>query len=494
MFIGIDLGTSAVKSILIDHNQDILATAHSALTVQSPKDGYNEQDPYSWIKATELCLEELKKQKFKEFTNTISIGISGHMHGATILDKEGEVIRPCILWNDTRSFKECEEFENQNYDVRKISGNIAMPGFTGPKINWIKKNEPENFKKIDKVLLPKDYLRFCLTGEFFSEMSDASGTLWLNIKDRQWSNKLLSASFLEEDHMPKLVEGNQQAGIIIKSLKNKFKFNNDVIVVGGAGDNAASAIGLGVTEERQSFISLGTSGVFFTPTSSFLSNTKDAVHSFCHCLPGKWHLMSVMLSASNCLDWICTITGNNINEALKNAEEFSSNSKKIINAPYFLPYMSGERTPHNDPHVRGSFHYLKTTTDQSAIQYAVLEGISFGIFDGFNSIQSVNKSFDDIFIVGGGSRSSFWINLLSSILNRKLSVCVQSEFGAALGVARLAMFVDKQISDKNSIIKKVNIKESFLPSENNLIALEKRYVIWKELYLKNKKNNFNIIF
>ena len=494
MYIGIDLGTSGVKTILVDKNQKILSTIHTSLTVHSPKDGYSEQNPKDWILAIEKCLENLRKKNQLEFSSTISIGISGHMHGATILDKEGEVIRPCILWNDTRSFKECEEFENQNYDVRKISGNIAMPGFTGPKINWIKKNEPENFKKIDKVLLPKDYLRFYLTGEFFSEMSDASGTLWLNIKDRQWSNKLLSASFLEEDHMPKLVEGNQEAGIINKSLKNKFKFNNDVIVVGGAGDNAASAIGLGITEERQSFISLGTSGVFFTPTSSFLSNTKDAVHSFCHCLPRKWHLMSVMLSASNCLDWICTITGNNINEALKNAEEFSLNSEKIINAPYFLPYMSGERTPHNDPHVRGSFHYLKTTTDQPAIQYAVLEGISFGIFDGFNSIQSVNKNFDDIFIVGGGSRSSFWLSLLSSILNRKLSVCAQSEFGAALGVARLAMFVDKQISDKNSIIKKVKIKESFLPSENNLNVSEKRYVIWKELYLKNKKNNFNIIF
>ena len=492
MYIGIDLGTSGVKTILIDYNQDILATAHSALTVQSPQDGFNEQDPNSWIKATEICLAELKKQKSKEFSNTISIGISGHMHGATIIDDQGKVIRPCILWNDTRAFKECEEFENQDFDVRNISGNIAMPGFTAPKINWLIKNESENFKKIFKVLLPKDYLRYYLTGEFFSDMSDASGTLWMDIMKRQWSEQLLAISKLNINHMPKLVEGNQEAGMLSSKLKEKFNFNKNVIVVGGAGDNAASAAGLGVVGENQSFISLGTSGVFFTPTSNFLMNTKDAVHSFCHCLPNKWHLMSVMLSASNCLDWICSLTGNNIADALKNIENYSSNLENIFNAPYFLPYLSGERTPHNDPHARGSFHYLKTTTDKSAMQYAVLEGISFGIFDGFNSIQSVNQKFDDIFVVGGGSKSSYWLNLLSSILNRKLSICEQSEFGAALGVARLAMFADKQVEDKNSIIKKINIKKSFQPSEKNISSLEKRYLIWKELYPNNKSNNFHI--
>ena len=487
MFIGIDLGTSSVKTILIDHNQKILTTAHSSLTVLSPQDGYNEQDPAEWIKATQSCLEELSNNYPTEFISTISIGISGHMHGATLLDKEGKVIRPCILWNDTRSHEECLEFEDQEFDVRAISGNITMPGFTAPKINWVKKNEPENFKKIDKVLLPKDYLRFYLTGEFFSEMSDASGTLWMDIKERKWSENLLAASFLTKENMPVLVEGNEEAGILKNSLKDKFKFSNNVIVVGGAGDNAASAIGLGVVEENQSFISLGTSGVFFTPTSSFLSNTNDAVHSFCHCLPNKWHLMSVMLSASNCLDWVCSITGNSIDQALKNAENFSLSLNNISTAPYFLPYMSGERTPHNDPHVRGSFHYLKTTTNQAALQYAVLEGISFGILDGVNSIKSVNKNFNDIFMVGGGSRSSFWLRLLSSILNRKLSVCEQSEFGAALGVARLAMFVDKDISQKNNIIKEINIKKSFQSDNDKIDILQKRYIVWKNIYSSNKK-------
>ena len=495
MYIGIDLGTSGVKTILIDYNQDILATAHSPLTVQSPQDGFNEQDPNSWIKATEICLAELKKQKSKEFSNTISIGISGHMHGATIIDDQGKVIRPCILWNDTRAFKECEEFENQDFDVRNISGNIAMPGFTAPKINWLIKNESENFKKISKVLLPKDYLRYYLTGEFFSDMSDASGTLWMDIKNRQWSEQLLEISNLNINHMPKLVEGNQEAGMLSSKLKEKFNFNKNVIVVGGAGDNAASAAGLGVVEENQSFISLGTSGVFFTPTSNFLMNTKDAVHSFCHCLPNKWHLMSVMLSASNCLDWISLITGTSISDTLKNVENFSKDIDNISNAPYFLPYLSGERTPHNNPHVRGSFHFIKTTTKATNLQYAVLEGISFGILDGVTSISKVNNNFKDIFVVGGGSRSSFWINLLASTLNRNLYVCEQSEYGAALGVARLAMFVDNEIVEKENIIKKIKINKDYFPKDNFLNILQKRYQIWKNIYSSNDQviNLYNSI-
>ena len=487
MFIGIDLGTSSVKTILIDGNQNIIASANSSLTVQSPKDGYNEQNPQEWVNATLECFDSLKLKKPQEFSETISIGISGHMHGATLIDKKGDVIRPCILWNDTRSHLECIEFENQEFDVRSISGNIAMPGFTAPKINWIKKYEKDNFEKIFKVLLPKDYLRFFLTGEFYSEMSDSSGTLWLDIKQRKWSENLLSCSFLEEKHMPKLVEGNDEAGILKNYFKEKFSFKNNISVVGGAGDNAAAAVGMGITEQKQSFISLGTSGVFFTPTPNFLSNTGDAVHSFCHCLPNKWHLMSVMLSASNCLDWVCSITNSSISETLTNVEKYFSNTNDLINSSYFLPYLSGERTPHNDPYIRGSFHSMKTNTSSINLQYAVIEGVSFGILDGVNSILKVNKDFEKIFMVGGGSKSKFWIELLASLLNRKLSVCDQSEFGAALGVARLAMYVDKNINSDKNIIKEIKIGKTFNPIDNKIDLLLKRYSIWKDLYSSNKK-------
>ena len=494
MFIGIDLGTSSIKMILIDQNQKILATATSSLTVQSPKDGFSEQNPQEWIDSTMKCFEALKLKKPNEFSQTVSLGISGHMHGATLIDKDGNVIRPCILWNDTRSHQECEEFEKQNFDVRSISGNITMPGFTAPKINWIKNNEIDNFRKIFKVLLPKDYLRFILTGEFFSEMSDASGTLWLDIKHRKWSNKLLSCSFLEEKHMPNLVEGNELTGYLKKELKDKFNFNNNVKVVGGAGDNAAAATGMGITNKNQSFISLGTSGVFFTPTESFLSNTGDAVHSFCHCLPNKWHLMSVMLSASNCLDWICAVTNTSIAETFNNVEKFYTDEDTINKSSYFLPYLSGERTPHNDPHIRGSFHSIKTSTNATDLQYAVIEGVSFGILDGVNSILKVNNNFDTIYMVGGGSKSSFWIELLASLLNRKLSVCDQSEFGAALGVARLAMFQDDTMNNKEKIVSEIKISKIYEPKKHNMDILLRRYAIWKDLYNSNKKIAQNLNF
>ena len=493
MFIGIDLGTSSVKMILVDNEQNIIATSSSPLTVQNPKDGYSEQNPKEWIDATIECLEDLKSKKRKEFSETISIGISGHMHGATITDNSGSVIRPCILWNDTRSHKECIEFENQSHDVRAISGNITMPGFTAPKINWLKKNEKDNFNKICKILLPKDYLRFYLTGEYYSEMSDASGTLWLDVRKRKWSDELLSCSFLENKHMPDLVEGNQETGILKKEFKDKFQFNHNVKIVGGAGDNAAAAVGMGITEQNQSFISLGTSGVFFTPTQDFLSNTGDAVHSFCHSLPNKWHLMSVMLSASNCLDWICSVTNTSIQKSLINAESFYSEKDSIANAPLFLPYLSGERTPHNDPHIRGSFHSIKTTTDATNMQYSVIEGVSFGILDGVNSILKVNNNFEKIFMVGGGSRSSFWIQLLASLLDRKLSVCEQSEYGASLGVARLAMYADKNTDDKSAIIKEIKISNEYKPKSNNINILLKRYEIWKDLYLSNKKIAYKLL-
>tara|TARA_B100000963_G_scaffold223406_1_gene194767 strand:+ start:673 stop:2157 length:1485 start_codon:yes stop_codon:yes gene_type:complete len=494
MFIGIDLGTSSIKMILVDHTQKILATANSSLTTQSPKSGFSEQNPEDWVGSTIKCLETLKIKKPKEFCDTISIGISGHMHGATLIDKDGHVIRPCILWNDTRSHQECLEFEKQNFDVRSISGNITMPGFTAPKINWIKKNEVENFNKIFKVLLPKDYLRFVLTGDFFSDMSDASGTLWLDIQKRKWSDKLLSCSYLEEKHMPELVEGNEVAGILKKEFKNKFNFNNNVKIVGGAGDNAAAAVGMGLTNDKQSFISLGTSGVFFTPTEKCLSNTGDAVHSFCHCLPNKWHLMSVMLSASNCLDWICSITNTSINDSLKNMEKFYLDTNALKNSTFFLPYLSGERTPHNDPYIRGSFHSIKTTTNATDLQYAVIEGVSFGILDGVNSIAKVNSNFESIFMVGGGSRSPFWIKLISTILNRNLSTCDQSEFGAALGVARLAMFQDDTIEKKENIVNEITVSKSFSPNNDKIDLLQKRYSIWKNLYSSNNKIAQNLNF
>tara|TARA_B100000700_G_C14936954_1_gene804800 strand:- start:186 stop:1343 length:1158 start_codon:yes stop_codon:yes gene_type:complete len=375
--------------------------------------------------------------------------------------------------------------ENTCSSLRKESGNIAMPGFTAPKILWVKENEKEIFNKIHKVLLPKDYLRFKLTNTFYTDMSDASGTLWLNVKERRWSKTLLNLTDLSEDHMPRLVEGNQKTAIVDKKLANELGFKNDVLIAGGAGDQAAGATGAGVIKSNQSVISLGTSGVYFSPTNEFISNTKDAVHSFCHCIPKTWHHMSVMLSATNCLDWISKICGLNISETMKKIENFSNYKFELNSTPYFLPYLSGERTPHNNAYLRGSFHLLNTSTDTDSLIYSVLEGISFGIKDGYESTHSVSPKSEEIYLIGGGSKNIFWANLISSTLNQSILIGEDANLGPALGVARLAMLSTEDFS-LNEVIKSMKIKKECSIDNNLCERLDKRYKVWKQIVNINK--------
>ena len=485
MFIGIDLGTSSVKTILIDANQTSLSTHIENIELFNPSVGYYEQDPESWYDATIKCFNKIKTEKPKEFSAVKAIGISGQMHGATLIDKNNKVLRPCILWNDTRSFKQCTYMENTCSSLRKESGNIAMPGFTAPKILWVKENEKEIFNKIHKVLLPKDYLRFKLTNTFYTDMSDASGTLWLNVKERRWSKTLLDLTYLSEEQMPKLVEGSHKTSFVDKKLANEIGFKNEVIVAGGAGDQAAGATGSGVINSNQSVISLGTSGVYFSPSKKFVSNTNDAIHSFCHCIPNTWHQMSVMLSATNSLDWISKICGLNIPDALEKIEKFSNFEFDLNSTPYFLPYLSGERTPHNNAYLRGSFHLLSTSTDVNSLIYSVLEGISFGIKDGYNAIHSVSPKSDEIFLIGGGSKNLFWANLISSLLNQPILLGEDANLGPALGVARLAMLSTEDFSQKEVIKSMKIIKECSI--DNNLCErLDKRYKVWKQIVNTNE--------
>ena len=485
MFIGIDLGTSSIKIVLIDENQKTLANHSENIKLLNPRSGFYEQDPESWFMATIKCFNKIKKDKPKEFSVVRALGISGQMHGATLIDKNNQVLYPCILWNDTRSTKQCYSMEDKYPSLRKESGNIAMPGFTAPKILWIKENEIEIFKKIYKVLLPKDYLRYRLSNAYYTEMSDASGTLWLNVKQRNWSEGLLSLTDLSKDHMPNLVEGSDATATINKKLANEIGFDNEVIIAGGAGDQAAGAIGSGVVYPSQSVISLGTSGVYFSPTENFISNTSQAVHSFCHCLPGTWHHMSVMLSATNCLDWISQMFNLSIGESVKKAEDYSNNNFEINSTPYFLPYLTGERTPHNNSYLRGSLHKLSTSTSVDAIIYSVIEGISFGIKDGFEAVHSVSPKNNQTYLVGGGSKSIFWADLITSALNQTIIVGEDSALGPALGVARLAMLATKDFK-KEEIIKSMPIQKEYNVSEELFERLDKRYQAWKEIVVANK--------
>tara|TARA_B100000029_G_scaffold153785_1_gene149027 strand:- start:5646 stop:7127 length:1482 start_codon:yes stop_codon:yes gene_type:complete len=480
MFIGIDLGTSAVKTILIDEKQNTLSSHTEKIELLNPYSGYYEQDPECWYTATIKCFNKIKSEKPKEFSAVQSLGISGQMHGATLIDKNNKVLRPCILWNDTRSINQCIEMEKSYPDIRNESGNVVMPGFTAPKILWIKENEKEIFKKIYKVLLPKDYLRYRLSNSYYTDMSDASGTLWLNVAERKWSDKLLGLTELSKNNMPSLVEGNEKTSVIDKKLANSIGFKNEVIIAGGAGDQAAGAAGSGVINSSQSVISLGTSGVYFSPTDDFVTNTNQAVHSFCHCVPNTWHHMSVMLSATNCIDWICKILNITIDSSIKKIEDYSKNKFNEHSTPYFLPYLTGERTPHNSAYLRGSFHLLDTSASHEAILYSVLEGISFGIKDGYESVHAISQKSDEIYLVGGGSKNFFWANLLSSLLNQDILIGENSNMGPALGVARLAMLATKEY-EKKEVIKSMNIIKEIKKNDIMLDRLDKRYKKWKEI-------------
>lgn len=347
MYIGIDLGTSGVKVILLDDNDVIIASQTEALTVSRPKDLWSEQNAQDWWEATNTAI--LKLQQQSDLTKVKAIGLSGQMHGATLLDKEGELLRPAILWNDGRCFEECLQLETLVPNSRDITGNIMMPGFTAPKLKWVANYEPEIFSKIDKVLLPKDYLRYKMSGDFASDMSDSAGTMWLDVAKRDWCDELLEATGLTRDHMPTLYEGCEVTGMLSNELAQRWNMPC-VPIVAGAGDNAAGAVGVGIIEPGQAMLSLGTSGVYFAVSDGFLSNPESALHSFCHALPNTWHSMSVILSAASCLDWVAKLTGQaDVGVMLEDVQANADVDSKVI----FLPYLSGERTPHNDPNAKG---------------------------------------------------------------------------------------------------------------------------------------------
>jgi len=438
LYLGIDLGTSELKVVLVDSGQRLIATARSELRAQRPQPLWSEQDPAAWWQAVEAALADLRRRAPRELAEVAAIGLSGQMHGAVLLDAGGRVLRPAILWNDARSGAECAELERRAPDLRRITGNLAMPGFTAPKLLWVARHEPAIFRATAKVLLPKDYLRRELTGDDVSEMSDASGTLWLDVGRRDWSDAMLEATGLARRHMPHLVEGRQPSGTLLPALARAWGLRDGVRVAGGGGDNAATAVGIGAVRDGQAFLSLGTSGVLFVATAAFRPNPAEGVHAFCHALPGQWHQMAVMLSAASCLRWATKLLGA-ADEAALLAEVETLSLEARLRAPLFLPYLSGERTPHNDPHAKGVWFGLDHDTDRAALAYAVLEGVAFGLADGYRALQAVGTVVESASLVGGGARSRLWAEIIASALNLPLHRHQGGEVGAAFGAARLAM-------------------------------------------------------
>jgi xylulokinase len=437
MFIGIDLGTSEVKLLLLDGTGRTVGTAGSALTLSSPQPLWSEQAPGDWWQATQAAVAQLRAAHPAEFAAVRGIGLSGQMHGAVLLGENDAVLRPAILWNDGRSHAECAELEAAAPRLHDIAGNLAMPGFTAPKLLWVRKHEPEVFAQVKSVLLPKDWLRLQLTGDKVSDPSDAAGTLWLDVARRDWSDELLAACGLSRAQMPRLVESSEPSGVLKPELAAAWGLGAEVIVAGGAGDNAASAIGIGATQPGDGFISLGTSGVLFVVNDRYRPNPASAVHAFCHALPARWHQMCVMLSAASCLRWFCQLVG--ADEATLLAELSADDSAVIrtVSAPIFLPYLAGERTPHNDPFAAGVFHGLTAQTNRADCTYAVLEGVAFGLADGLAALRSTGTEVRQLSLVGGGSRSAYWAQLIADALDVEIVIHTGSEAGGALGAARL---------------------------------------------------------
>jgi xylulokinase len=435
MDIGIDLGTSSIKALLVDDAQRIVAEASVPLTVQRPQPLWSEQAPAEWKKACHDAMGKLREQAPADFAAARAIGLSGQMHGATLLDAEKRVLRPAILWNDGRSGAECAELEAREPRSREITGNAAMPGFTAPKLLWVAKHEPETFARVAHVLLPKDWLRLELTGELATDPSDAAGTLWLDVARRRWSDAMLAACGLSEAAMPRVVEGTQSTGTLRKDLATAWGLSTSIQVAAGGGDNAAGAAGVGVVRPGDALLSIGTSGVIFLVTERFAPRPEGGVHAFCHCVPERWHQMSVMLSAASCLSWLTPLVGARDEGALVAETEAASKGPSPV---LFLPYLSGERTPHNDPNARGVFFGLTHDTDRVALARAVMEGVAFAFADGLASLREAGGAPREITVIGGGSRSALWTRILASALGETLLVRERAELGPAFGAARLA--------------------------------------------------------
>ncbi|TMM54058.1 xylulokinase [Sulfitobacter sabulilitoris] len=430
MYLGLDLGTSGLKAVVMDGAQAVQASAVAPLSVQRPHPGWCEQNPADWLGATEAVMAELGAQV--DLGAVEAIGLSGQMHGATLVDAAGDVLRPCMLWNDTRSHAEAAAMDADPI-WRAITGNIVFPGFTAPKVAWVRTHAPEIFARIDTVLLPKDYLRLWLTGAAVSDMSDASGTAWLDVGARDWSDDLLAASGLSRDRMPLLVEGSDPAGRLRDALADRWGLRRGVVVAGGAGDNAAAGIGVGAVASGQGFISLGTSGVLFAASDAYRPDPASAVHMFCHALPGMWHQMGVILSCTDALNWYAGLVG-----ADAAGLTAGLGPLQAPGAPLFLPYLGGERTPHNDAAARGALLGLGHATDRAAGTRAVLEGVCFAFRDCLDALRDTGTRIDSLIAVGGGSRSDYWLEALATALDLPIDLAAGGDVGGAFGAARLA--------------------------------------------------------
>ena len=477
MFLGLDIGTSSVKAVVIDERGSVVVVASRPLDVSAPHPLWREQSPGDWLEATIGAVDDLAKSDARAVSEIRAIGLSGQMHGAVLLNGQGEVLRPAILWNDGRSGHECQLMTEGCPELTAIAGNLAMPGFTAPKLLWVSRHEPEIFARVAHVLLPKAYVRYCLTGEMVEDMSDASGTLWLDVGKRDWSDRLLAVTGLTPSAMPRLVEGSAPSGFLSEALAKRWGMAERVVVAGGAGDCAASAIGLGAISAGDAFLSLGTSGVLFAVTDRFAPNPASAVHAFCHAIPDTWHQMGVMLSSGEALSWAAKVLGQPEKDLLGSLGDRVAGPSTI----QFLPYLSGERTPHNDPGASGAFVGLSGATNRNDLVQAVLEGVAFATRDNLDALAAAGTALKGVDLVGGGSRSDLWAQIMADVLGIPVTRVEEGEVGAALGAARLGRLAATGETPLAVCVKPKPIK-TFSPRSDVHGAYVSAHARWHRLY------------
>ncbi len=477
MYLGLDFGTSSVKGVLIDARQKIIATATSGLVVSRPRPGWSEQNPEHWWKAANLVVKALRKAKPKAMAVVEGIGLSGQQHGATLLDKSGKVLRPCILWNDARSFEECAEILKRLPRAMEISGNIPLAGFTAPKLMWVKKHEPRIFDAVDKVLLPKDYIRYRMTGDYASDMSDSSGTYWLDVGKRQWSDELLNATGMRRDQMPALFEGTDATGRLSPAVAKAWGMGKTPVIAGGGGDNAASACGIGAVHDGAAFVSIGTSGVMFVSNNSYRPNAAKAVHAFCHAVPGTWHQMGVILSATASLEWLAGVLKTpapKLTQAL--GTKLTGPSPAL-----FLPYLSGERTPVGDSEVRGLMMGLGHETDARIMTHAVLDGVAFAFRDSLEALKAAGTDVKRVMAVGGGTHSELWLKIIATVLGVPVDLPAAGDVGGAFGAARMGLMAATGESYK-TVCTTPKIAKTINPESKAKAAYDAAYARYAKIY------------
>jgi xylulokinase len=474
--IGVDVGTSGTRALAVTTDGELVAEANRPHELLTPRPGWSEQDPGQWWDAAQAALAEVAAAA----EDVVGLGLTGQMHGSVFLDSAGDVIRPALLWNDQRTAAECAEITERVGAERllEIAGNPALTGFQAPKVLWLARHEPDAYARVASVLLPKDYVRLRLTGEHATDASDAAGTLLLDVRARDWSPAILDALEIPRAWMPAVHEGPEVTGTVRDDLAAELGLPRGLPVAAGGGDNAAAAVGVGVVREGSLSSSIGTSGVIFSHRDAFAPDPSGRVHAFCHAVPGAWHLMSVTLSAGGSLSWWREQLGGDFDALVGEAEAVEAGAEGLV----FLPYLTGERTPHLDPDARGGFVGLTVRHGRGHLTRAVMEGVAFSMRDGLEIMRDLGTPDDDVRAVGGGARSPLWLQLQADVYGRAIRRTVIDE-GPAYGAALLAGVAAGAFADVNDAAARVRLREEVTePDPERARRYEELYGVYASLY------------